>query len=99
LGDGGIDGIAKEDRLGLDMVYVRARRWASTVGRPTVQEFTGGLEGKRARKGVLVATSASSGDAKECVSRIDRRVEHGIGVEESAKYVLFRIDADYFGEE
>lgn len=98
--------------MGLDMVYVRARRWVRTVGRPAVQEFTGSLEGKRARTGVLMATSTSSGDAKEGVSRIDRRVvlvdgamlarlrvEPGIGVEESAKFVLFRIDADYFGEE
>src|SRR4051812_13671277 len=57
-GDGGIDGIIKEDRLGLDVVYIQAKRWDGTVGRPVVQAFAGSLEGMRARKGVLITTSA-----------------------------------------
>ena len=59
-GDGGIDGIIKEDKLGLDVVYVQAKRWSATVGRPTVQAFAGSLEGHRARKGVLITTSEFS---------------------------------------
>ena len=55
-GDDGVDGVIKEDRLGLDVVYVQAKRWANTVGRPAVQAFAGSLEGHRARKGVLITT-------------------------------------------
>jgi restriction system protein len=110
-GDGGIDGIIKEDRLGLDAVYVQAKRWESTVGRPAVQAFAGSLEGHRARKGVLITTSDFSSDARDYVTRIEKRivllggsdlaelmVEHGIGVTDVATYKLKRLDTDYFEE-
>lgn len=111
-GDGGIDGIIKEDKLGLDVVYIQAKRWESTVGRPVVQAFAGSLEGQRARKGVLITTSQFSQDAKEYVNRIEKKIvlvdgeqlaqlmiEHGIGVTEIANYIVKKIDLDYFGED
>jgi restriction system protein len=111
-GDGGIDGIIKEDRLGLDAVYVQAKRWESSVGRPVVQAFAGSLEGHRARKGVLITTSAFSADARDYVGRIEKRIvlidgpqladlmiEHGIGVADVQTYTLKRLDSDYFDEE
>jgi len=111
-GDGGIDGIIKEDRLGLDAVYVQAKRWEASVGRPVVQAFTGSLEGHRARKGVLITTSDFSSDARDYVTRIEKRVvlingkqladlmiEHRIGVTEIQTYTLKRLDSDYFDEE
>jgi restriction system protein len=62
-GDEGIDGIIKEDRLGLDYIYVQAKRWQSTVGRPEIQRFAGALLGQRARKGIFITTSSFSADA------------------------------------
>jgi restriction system protein len=110
-GDGGIDGIIKEDRLGLDVIYVQAKRWDANVGRPAVRAFAGSLEGHRARKGVLITTSDFSADAKDYVTRIEKRIvlingaemanlmiEHGIGVTEVSAYVLKRLDGDYFEE-
>jgi restriction system protein len=110
-GDGGIDGIIKEDKLGLDVVYVQAKRWETTVGRPVVQAFAGSLEGQRARKGVLLTTSQFSQDAKEYVSRIEKKIvlidgeqlaqymiDYGVGVAEVASYVVKKVDLDYFGE-
>jgi len=111
-GDGGIDGIIKEDKLGLDVVYLQAKRWDSPVGRPVVQAFTGSLEGQRAQKGVLIATSQFTQEAKEYVERIGKKVvlidgdrladlmiDHGIGVTEVTKYEVKKLDLDYFGEE
>lgn len=111
-GDDGVDGIIKEDKLGLDAVYVQAKRWEGTVGRPTVQEFAGSLEGHRARKGVLITTSRFSQDAKDYVGRIEKKIvlidgeqlaqlmiDHGIGVTETASYSIKRIDSDYFEED
>lgn len=111
-GDDGIDGIIKEDRLGLDAVYVQAKRWKATVGRPEVQTFAGSLEGHRARKGVFITTSQFSGEAREYVTRIEKKIilidgdqlanlsiEFGIGVEPVSTYMVHRIDADYFEEE
>ncbi len=111
-GDDGIDGIIKEDRLGLDAVYVQAKRWKATVGRPEVQSFAGSLEGHRARKGVFITTSQFSSDAKEYVNRIEKKIilidgeqlanlslEFGIGVEPVTTYKIQRIDSDYFEEE
>ena len=66
-GDGGIDGIIKEDKLGLDAIYVQAKRWTNTVGRPTLQEFAGSLAGRKARKGVIITTSQFSSEAKDYV--------------------------------
>jgi len=72
-GDGGIDGIINEDRLGLDVIYLQAKRWDATVGRPVVQAFAGSLEGVKARKGILITTSTFSADARQYVSRIEDR--------------------------
>ena len=111
-GDGGVDGIIKEDRLGLDVVYVQAKRWEANVGRPIVQGFAGSLEGLRAKKGVLITTSRFSDEAREYANKIEKRivlidgeqlaqlmVDHGVGVTEVANYTVKRIDLDYFGEE
>ncbi len=111
-GDGGIDGTIKEDRLGLDVVYIQAKRWEATVGRPIVQAFAGSLEGLRARKGVLITTSQFSQDAKDYVTRIEKKIvlidgeelthlmiDHGVGVAEVASYTVKRVDIDYFDEE
>jgi restriction system protein len=111
-GDDGIDGIIKEDRLGLDAVYIQAKRWKATVGRPDVQSFAGSLEGHRARKGVFITTSQFSADAKDYVNRIEKKIilidgeqlanlsiEFGIGVAPVISYKIQRIDLDYFEEE
>jgi len=111
-GDGGIDGIIKEDRLGLDQVYVQAKRWENNVGRPVVQAFAGSLEGFRARKGIMITTSSFTRDAEEYVTQIEKRIilidgetlaehmiDHGVGVSETARYVLHKIDTDYFEEQ
>jgi restriction system protein len=71
-GDGGIDGIIKEDRLGLDALYIQAKRWETPVSRPEIQKFAGALQGHRARKGVFITTSSFTKDANEFVSMIDR---------------------------
>ena len=70
-GDEGIDGIIKEDHLGLDSIYVQAKRWKDTVGRPEIQKFAGALQGQRARKGIFITTSEFSKEAREYISRID----------------------------
>jgi len=110
-GDGGVDGIIKEDRLGLDVVHIQAKRWKDTVGRPTVQAFAGSLEGFRARKGVLITTSQFSQDAKSYVNNIEKKIvlidgeqlaqymlDYGIGVSEVATYIVKQIDLDYFDD-
>ncbi|HEX7119280.1 MAG TPA: restriction endonuclease, partial [Longimicrobiales bacterium] len=111
--DGGIDGIIKEDRLGLDVIHVQAKRWNDrTVGRPDLQAFAGSLEGVRARKGIFITTSSFSADALDYVDRIDKRIvlvdgeqlaafmyEYGIGVTPAATYAVKRIDSDFFSEE
>jgi restriction system protein len=111
-GDGGIDGIIKEDKLGLDAVYVQAKRWEGSVGRPVAQAFAGSLEGQRARKGVLITTSYFTQDAKDYVTRIEKRIvlvdgellaqlmiDHNIGVTQIASYTVKKADIDYFTEE
>jgi restriction system protein len=111
-GDDGIDGIIKEDKLGLDVVCVQAKRWQATVGRPVVQAFAGSMEGQRARKGVLITTANFSKDAEEYVSRIERKIvliggrrltelmiDHDIGVSTARSYVVKKLDADYFTED
>jgi restriction system protein len=111
-GDGGIDGIIKEDRLGLDVIYIQAKRWDSTVGRPEIQKFAGALQGHRARKGVFITTSSFSADALEFASRLDSKIvlidgaalakhmiDHNVGVSMSRSYEVKRIDSDYFTEE
>ena len=111
-GDGGIDGIIKEDRLGLDLVYIQAKRWAGTVGSRVVREFSGSLDMHRARKGVLITTSGFSPDAKESAERSDKQIilidggqlaelmlDHNVGVSEVQSYVVKRVDEAYFEEE
>ena len=111
-GDDGIDGIIKEDQLGLDAIYIQAKRWKGTVGRPALQAFAGSLEGHRARKGVFITTSQFSSDAKEYVSRIERKIvlidgqqladlsiDFGIGVSDVNTYSIKRVDLDYFEDE
>jgi len=111
-GDDGIDGIIKEDRLGLDAVYIQAKRWESSVGRPEIQKFAGALEGQRARKGIFITTSSFSQEARDYVSRISSRIvlidgdwlgqlmmDYDIGVTTTASYALKRVDSDYFSEE
>jgi restriction system protein len=111
-GDGGIDGIIKEDRLGLDAIYVQAKRWTSnTVGRPDVQAFAGSLQGFRAKKGVFITTSQFSSEAHDFVSRIDTKIvlidgrtlvrfmfDYDLGVSVQKIYAIKRIDGDYFEE-
>jgi restriction system protein len=111
-GDEGIDGIIKEDRLGLDAIYVQAKRWEGTIGRPLIQAFAGSLEGQRAKKGIFITTSQFSKDARDYVSRIEKRIvlidgeqlaqlmiEFGVGTSPKATYVLKKLDEDYFSEE
>lgn len=108
-GHGGIDGIIKEDKLGLDAIYVQAKRWDGVVGRPVVQAFAGSLEGARARKGVLITTSTFSAEADAYVKQIEKKIvlidgqrlmrlmfEHGVGVTTSRTYEIMRVDSDYF---
>lgn len=110
--DGGIDGITKEDKLGLDVIYVQAKRWESTVGRSEVQAFAGSLEGHRAKKGVFIPTPQFSSEACEYVKRIEKKIvlidgktlaqlmiEHNVGVSTVATYELKRIEQDYFSED
>jgi restriction system protein len=111
-GDGGVDGITKEDRLGLDAIYIQAKRWDSTVGRPEIQKFAGVLKGHRPRKGVFTTTGTFSKDAVEFVDRIENKivlidgptlakpmVGHDVGVSTVEKYEVKRIDFDYFVDE
>jgi restriction system protein len=78
-GDEGIDGIIKEDRLGLDVIYLQAKRWEAIVGRPEIQKFAGALQGKRAKKGIFITTSGYSREAFDFVSHIDSRIILGLG--------------------
>ena len=111
-GDEGINGIIKEDRLGLDVIYLQAKRWEKTIGRQDIQQFAGALQGQRARKGVFITTSSFSADAKQYAERIDSRIilidgtelarlmiAHGVGVTPVAVYELKRVDSDFFAEE
>jgi restriction system protein len=111
-GDGGIDGIIKEDRLGLDVVCIQAKRWEDTVGRPVVQGFAGSLMGHSAGKGVLITTSNFSKGAREFVETVQQpkivlingeelaqlMIDNNIGVTEVASYILKKVDLDYFEE-
>jgi restriction system protein len=111
-GDGGIDGIIKEDKLGLDIIYLQAKRWENTVGRPEIQKFAGALQGQRARKGIFITTSNYSKEALEFVKHIDNRIIlidgqqlseamiiNNVGVSIEATYEVKKIDSDYFIEE
>lgn len=110
-GDEGIDGIIKEDPLGLDIIYLQAKRWEGTVGRPEIQKFAGALQGQRAKNGIFITTSSFTAEAIEYVSRIDSKIilldgtrlarlmfDHGIGVATASTYEVKRIDSDYFDD-
>lgn len=111
-GDGGIDGIINEDRLGLDVVYVQAKQWEGSVSRPEIQKFAGALQGQRARKGIFVTTSEFTKGCLEYVKSIDSKIilidgqqlaqfmiEHDVGVSTTKTYEIKRVDSDYFAEE
>lgn len=111
-GDGGIDGIIKEDRLGLDAIYLQAKRWENTVGSPEIQKFAGALQGRRATKGVFITTSDYSKGAREFAGAINNKIilidgdeladlmiDYNVGVSIFATYETKKIDSDYFIEE
>lgn len=111
-GDGGIDGIIKEDRLGLDVIYVQAKRWEGNVGRPDIQKFAGALQGHRASKGVFITTSSYSREAIDYTGHINTKIiliggkelaslmiDHNVGVSTVGRYELKKIDTDYFDGE
>ena len=110
-GDEGIDGIIDEDRLGLDSIYIQAKKWKeeNSVGRPEIQKFIGALHGQRAKKGIFITTSRFTDDAKNYVKNIDTKVvlidgkrladlmiDYGVGVVNRTKYEIKGIDTDYF---
>ncbi len=108
-GDGGIDGIIDEDRLGLDAIYIQAKRWEGIVGRPEIQKFVGALQGQRAHKGVFITTSDFTKEAQEYVKNISNKVvlmngfalarlmiENNVGVSVAVTYEVKKIDSDYF---
>ncbi len=110
-GDEGIDGVIAEDRLGLEMVYLQAKRWEGTVGRPEIQKFVGALHGQRARKGVFITTGSFSSEAANYVHSIDPRValidgaqlaqfmiDFNVGVAPDRAYKVKKLDSDYFEE-
>ena len=110
--DEGIDGIIKEDRLGLDIIYIQAKRWENTVSRPEIQKFAGALQGQRAKKGIFITTSNFSKEAHDYEERIDTKIvlidgeqlaqlmiDNNVGVTPVQNYEIKRIDSDYFTEE
>ncbi len=111
-GDGGIDGIINEDRLGLDAVYIQAKRWEGTVGRPEIMKFVGALAGQRASKGVFISTSTYTQEARDYATQSQYKVvlidgerlaqlmiEYNLGVSVAAVYEVKRIDNDFFDDE
>jgi restriction system protein len=110
--DEGIDGIIKEDKLGLDVIYIQAKRWEGTVPRPEIQKFVGALAGQRAKKGVFITTSSFSKDAVSYASQMDTKIvlidgeqlaqymiDYNLGVSIQNTYEIKKIDFDYFEEE
>jgi restriction system protein len=111
-GDEGVDGVIREDELGLDLIYVQAKRWQNPVGRPEIQKFFGALHGKRASKGVFITTSSFSNEAATFAESVTPRVilvdgkelarlmiDYGVGVTSSRRYDIKRIDLDYFASD
>lgn len=110
--DEGIDGVINEDRLGLDVIYLQAKRWEAVVGRPEIQKFVGALQGKRAKKGIFITTSGFTKGAQEFVEHIDCKIillsgiqlaelmwEYNIGLHHSATYEIKSLNQDYFNED
>jgi restriction system protein len=112
-GDGGIDGVIKEDKLGLDLLYIQAKRWENTtVGRPEIQKFVGALYGRKAKKGIFITTATFSKEAREYVDSLESRVilidgpqlseymfDYEIGVSTVDSYVVKRMDSDFFEDD
>jgi len=111
-GDEGIDGIIKEDKLGLDVIYIQAKRWENVVGRPEIQKFVGALAGQGAKKGVFITTSRFTYEAKEYQPRNETKIvlidgehlaelmiDHNLAVSTVNVFEIKRIDNDYFGDE
>lgn len=108
-GDGGIDGVIKEDRLGLDMVYIQAKRHDADVGPGAIREFVGSLGEHRANKGVFITCGGFTSGAKEAAARAHSRIvlidgdqladymiDHGVGVTNYKPYIVKKLDSDYF---
>lgn len=111
-GDEGIDGIIKEDRLGLDVLYIQAKRWGNPVSRPEIQKFVGALQGQKAKKGIFITTSTFTKEAEDYVKNIESKIvlidgdmlaklmiDHNIGVSSVSSYEIKRMDMDYFTED
>lgn len=111
-GDEGIDGIINEDKLGLDVIYIQAKRWKETISRPEIQKFAGALQGQRAKKGIFITTSGFSKEAREFTQKIDIKIilidgdqlaqlliDHNVGVSTVQTYEVKRLDLDYFAGE
>ncbi|MCP9452859.1 MAG: restriction endonuclease [Nitrospira sp.] len=111
-GDEGIDGIINEDRLGLDVIYIQAKRWKDPIGRPEIQKFVGALQGHRANKGIFITTSSFTREAQDYVAKINSKIvlidgeqlcqlmiDHNVGVTPVVSYETKKIDGDYFLEE
>jgi restriction system protein len=113
-GDEGKDGIIKEDKLGLDIIYIQAKRWKpeSSVGRPEIHKFIGALAGQGAKKGIFITTASFTKDALEFQPKNETKIvlvdgkrltrlmiDYNIGVSTVATYEIKKIDNDYFGEE
>jgi len=111
-GDEGIDGIIKEDKLGLDIIYIQAKRWENVVGRPEIQKFVGALAGQGAKKGIFITTSRFSNEAKDYIPRNETKIvlidgeqlaslliDNNLGVSTQVVYEIKKIDLDYFEEE
>jgi restriction system protein len=111
-GDGGIDGIIKEDKLGLDIIYIQAKRWDNVVGSREIRNFVGSLAGQHANKGVFITTSSFTKDALDYIKTIPHKVilidgemltqlmiENDVGVTKISSYDIKKIDSDYFEEE
>lgn len=111
-GDEGIDGIIKEDKLGLDVIYIQAKRWEGSVGRPEIQKFVGALAGQGAKKGILITTSRFTPDAASYVPRNETKIvlidgdqlaqlmiDYNLGVTTQITYEIKKMDTDYFDGE
>lgn len=110
--DEGIDGIINEDKLGLDVIYIQAKKWEGPVSRPEIQKFAGALLGQKAKKGVFITTSSFTGEAKDFAAKLDSKIvlidgellaqlmiDYNLAVSTIATYEIKRVDSDYFIEE
>jgi restriction system protein len=109
--DEGIDGVINEDRLGLDVIYIQAKRWKGNVGRQELQNFVGALAGKKANKGIFITTSDFNSNARDYAANLQQKVilvdgrrlaelmiDHNVGVAEEQVYRIKKIDSDYFDD-